>query len=84
MNIWNSKSLANVLKSEVLKNQVISTISINSKKIGENCLFIPIKGERFNGHDFIGEAFRNGASLSLVEEKFISRLELVVIYIYSI
>ncbi len=76
MNIWNSKSLANVLKSEVLKNQVISTISINSKKIGENCLFIPIKGERFNGHDFIGEAFRNGASLSLVEEKFISRLEL--------
>lgn len=47
-------------------DQIISSISIDSRKIGENCLFIPIKGEKFDGNDFIEKAFENGASASLV------------------
>lgn len=39
----------------------ITNISTNSKEIPENCLFIPIKGEKFDGHDYILEAIYNGA-----------------------
>jgi UDP-N-acetylmuramoyl-tripeptide--D-alanyl-D-alanine ligase len=38
-------------------------VSINSKKIKENDLFIAIKGQNFDAHDFIDEAFCAGASV---------------------
>ena len=76
MIIWNSKILAKVLKSETSKSQIINNISINSKIIKKNCLFIPIKGKRFDGHDYIQEAFNNGAKLSLVQKKSLSSVKL--------
>ena len=36
-------------------------ISTDSKKKISGSLFIPIKGEHFNGHDFIEDAVKNGA-----------------------
>jgi UDP-N-acetylmuramoyl-tripeptide--D-alanyl-D-alanine ligase len=36
-------------------------ISINSKDIGSNMLFVAIRGERFDGHQFMAEAYNNGA-----------------------
>ena len=33
--------------------------------MGENCLFIPLVGERFDAHDFIGQAIENGAAAVL-------------------
>ncbi|MEZ4357705.1 MAG: UDP-N-acetylmuramoyl-tripeptide--D-alanyl-D-alanine ligase [Eubacteriales bacterium] len=36
-------------------------VSIDSREIKKGFLFIPIKGERFNGHDFIASAYENGA-----------------------
>mgnify|MGYP001448604036 FL=1 len=37
-------------------------VSINSRTIKEGELFVCIKGENFDGHDFIGDAFRKGAA----------------------
>ena len=51
-------------------DQTISSISTDSRKIGENCLFIPLKGENFNGNDFIEKAFENGAITSLVSSYY--------------
>ncbi|MDR0625520.1 MAG: palindromic element RPE1 domain-containing protein [Holosporales bacterium] len=45
----------------------ISGFSINSKTIRKGECFIAIKGERFDGHDFLEEAFSNGAALCIVE-----------------
>jgi UDP-N-acetylmuramoyl-tripeptide--D-alanyl-D-alanine ligase len=36
-------------------------ISIDSRKIGEGELFIALRGSRFDGHDFLGEALKTGA-----------------------
>ncbi len=33
-------------------NVLISSVSTDSRKIAENCLFIALKGERFDAHDF--------------------------------
>uniref|UniRef100_A0A7C3N5U9 UDP-N-acetylmuramoyl-tripeptide--D-alanyl-D-alanine ligase n=1 Tax=candidate division WOR-3 bacterium TaxID=2052148 RepID=A0A7C3N5U9_UNCW3 len=45
----------------------IEEISTDSRKISRNSLFVPIKGEKFDGHDFIKDSFKKGAILSLSE-----------------
>lgn len=47
----------------------ISGISINSKEVKENYLFVAIKGYIRDGHDYIKEAFNNGASVVIVDEE---------------
>lgn len=47
----------------------ITSITTDSRKICENCLFIPLKGERVDGHDFIAQTFEAGATCSLSEKE---------------
>lgn len=42
-------------------------ISIDSRRIASGDLFVAVKGERFDGHDFIRQAFESGASAVLAE-----------------
>lgn len=42
---------------------VISGITIDSRKAGRNMLFVAIVGENNDGHDYIGNAFENGADV---------------------
>lgn len=49
--------------SEVL----IESVEFDTRKIVKNSLFVPLKGTR-DGHEFIGSAIENGASVSFWEE----------------
>jgi len=52
-------------------------LSTNSRDVIKGNLFIPLTGERFDGHDFIPDAIKNGASGLLVrrgEEEIIGRV----------
>ncbi len=51
------------------KNAGIKGISIDSRTINRGELFIAIKGERFDGHDFVGQAFKRGAVAAVVENQ---------------
>lgn len=44
---------------------VLEHISIDSRKMEGNDLFVPFVGERADAHNFIGSAFDNGAAASL-------------------
>jgi len=46
----------------------ISSISIDSRELGPDALFVAIKGDRFDGHDFVPTALANGAAAALVSE----------------
>ena len=46
----------------------IGSITIDSREIGPQALFVAIKGERFDGHDFVATALANGAVAALVTE----------------
>lgn len=46
---------------------VIKNITIDSRKVSDGFLYIPIKGERFDGHDFISSAFDKGCICTLTE-----------------
>lgn len=45
-------------------------ISIDSRTISENDLFVAIKGDRFDGHDFVAKALEQGAGAALVSDAF--------------
>ena len=47
----------------------INGISIDSRKIEQDDIYIPIKGDNYDGHDFIQQAFESGALLSFSERK---------------
>jgi len=46
---------------------VITEAAIDSRRIIPGALFVAIPGERADGHDFVAEAFRRGASFALIE-----------------
>ena len=44
----------------------INSISIDSRELGPDALFVAIKGDRFDGQDFVDTALANGAVAALV------------------
>lgn len=47
------------------QDQTVQGVSINSKSIQQGNLFIPLKGEKHDGHEFVEQAMRQGAGASL-------------------
>lgn len=44
----------------------INSVSIDSRELGPDALFVAIRGDRFDGHDFVDTALANGAAAALV------------------
>lgn len=47
---------------------VVTGISTDSRKVQAGELFVPLRGEKFDGHDFLVQAVRRGAAACLSEE----------------
>lgn len=74
------QSLAKITRGELVgDNLMFQSVSTNSHKLPEHCLFIPIKGERFDGHDFINNAFDNGAIATLTEKPLDTKKPYIVV-----
>lgn len=56
-------------KVEKNKDKIIKRISTDTRKECKESLFIPLKGNNFDGHDFIYNAFEKGAIASLTENE---------------
>lgn len=56
------------LNPENLGKNFISNISTDTRQITRESLFVPLRGERFDGHDFIETAYKQGALATLTEE----------------
>lgn len=50
------------------KNERITEVSTDSRNLKQGALFIPLKGENFDGHNYIDTAFEKGALLTLSEK----------------
>jgi UDP-N-acetylmuramoyl-tripeptide--D-alanyl-D-alanine ligase len=48
------------------KDAAFATVSIDSRTIGADALFVAIKGDRFDGHDYVSQAQSRGATGMLV------------------
>ena len=55
------------LGDEALLDQAVTDVVIDSRLVTAGCLFVPFKGERVDGHDFIPQVMEDGALCSLTE-----------------
>lgn len=46
---------------------VISSVSIDTRTLKEGALYVPVRGDVFDGHRFIGKAFEAGAAATFAE-----------------
>lgn len=53
-----------VLNDESLMETYIDGVSTDTRTITDGCLFIPLIGENFDGHNFVNDAFEKGALCS--------------------
>ena len=54
---------------EAQKNTEVTGIAIDSRKVKKGGLFIPIRGERADGHNFIPDVMKAGALACLSEKR---------------
>ena len=72
--LWNKKDLITNTKgidvsSKFLKFKKVKGISIDTRTIKKNDLFIALKGPNFDGHNFIEDALLKGAAGILVSNE---------------
>lgn len=60
---------------ESAKTKEVTSITTDSRKAEEGCLFIAIKGERSDGHDYIRQVYDKGALCVLSEHELESCLQ---------
>src|SRR6188474_3518405 len=56
---------------------VITEAVIDSRQVIPGSLFVAIPGENADGHDFIEEAFRRGASFALIQREVSGRFRTI-------
>lgn len=56
-------------------NAVVTEVSTDSRVIPEGALFVPLAGERFDGHDYLDTALESGAAGCLTSKKPVSLLK---------
>jgi UDP-N-acetylmuramoyl-tripeptide--D-alanyl-D-alanine ligase len=56
-----------------LERMEIKGVSIDSRNIKEGELFVALKGDRFDGHDFVPDAIRKGAWGALVDRSALEK-----------
>lgn len=62
------KEAALAVKSKTALEGSFGCVCTDTRKIEEGCLFIAIKGENFDGHDFAAKAIESGAGAVICEK----------------
>ncbi|GAB7266645.1 UDP-N-acetylmuramoyl-tripeptide--D-alanyl-D-alanine ligase [Dickeya oryzae] len=63
------QQLADVLGARLVgENLTISDVSTDTRKLNAGCLFIALRGEKFDAHDYAADAVNNGATALLVSK----------------
>ena len=67
--ITNTTDLAKFLNKKIKFNALIKSISTDTRSLKKNSLFIAIKGENFDGNDFVDEALSKGSNIIIADNK---------------
>src|SRR5690625_2785420 len=66
---WITKIITNNKIKQTNKNNIIKIVSKDSRNIKEYCLFIHLKGDRFDEHDHVNEAIKNCAQAIIWDQE---------------
>ncbi|GBD86332.1 UDP-N-acetylmuramoyl-tripeptide--D-alanyl-D-alanine ligase [bacterium BMS3Abin03] len=62
----------------------VKHVAINSREVKKGSLFIAIKGKRFDGHQFVKQAVRNGAGVLLVSSRKLAMFDNVDVPVITV
>ena len=64
------KQLTDILGAELIgQDRQIDAVTTDTRQITAGCLFIALKGENFDAHDFAAEAVKSGAAALIVSQR---------------
>ena len=69
--MFDLEHIAHIVGGKLLapgKNCQVDDVSTDSRNISAGSLFVPLRGDRFDGHDYLSQAVKNGACACLSEE----------------
>ena len=61
-------------------NVIFSGISFDSSKIKKNYIFFALKGNEFDGNDYIEDAIKNGAKIIVSEKRYKKKTNVIFFY----
>lgn len=61
--------IADALGQKIDKEAEITSVSTDTRNIEKGCVFIAIKGDKFDGHDFAKQAVENGAEAVITDRE---------------
>lgn len=65
--VFDTKELADILSVKTTLSDDITSIVTDSREAESGALFVALKGERFDGHDYIAQALSRGAASVIAE-----------------
>ncbi|RNC29515.1 MAG: UDP-N-acetylmuramoyl-tripeptide--D-alanyl-D-alanine ligase [Candidatus Dichloromethanomonas elyunquensis] len=79
--MWNSARIAEILRAELSGSEEVpyTGVSIDSRKVGKGEIFVALRGEKTDGHQYIGNAFQAGASMVIAEKKRLNQIGIPVV-----
>lgn len=66
--LWHTNDLSNALAVDINQDIEVTGISIDTRTLKNGDLFVALKGEAGDGHDYIDTAFKAGAAAALVHK----------------
>lgn len=81
------EDLFNVPGSEIFNPDAcksLSSVEIDSRKVRKGSLFVAIKGEKFDGHNFIKDALNSGAAAVVIQSKKLKKFSFLEIPVITV
>jgi len=79
MSLWRASEVADATGGKASGEAEILGVEIDSRRVQPGDLFIALKGPNHDAHDYVAQAFANGAAAALVHETIDAPQEAVVI-----
>ena len=67
-NLWSADEISNIFNSVIENNWQCNSLEIDSRKVKPGNIFLAMPGTKFDGHDFIIEAIKAGATSIIVKK----------------
>ena len=68
MKPWMLSELKDVLGCDVPTEAEITCVSTDTRDLPQGCLFVALRGEKFDAHDFVKQAIEAGAVAAVTEK----------------
>ena len=80
MSEWKIKDIAKAVNGKIVAGDgevTVSAFSTDSRNADSGAMFVPIIGERVDGHDYIAAAWKNGMKATFTSREGVQELSLI-------